>query len=719
MNQPDKLDLEAISHSKRYVGKFAWLTVFYGIAVCGSYLTIVALAMLGKLPLLMAFPLVAMLTYLTYTLLHEAAHGSISGSRQSLRWVNEALGYMAAWILMIPLTAHRHEHLAHHRHTNEPGGDPDYVVSELGDSIQQALRVPFGILAGQWTYYRHHRWTKAPPRQNLYLCLEIVMAIVPRLALIMSGLWFEGLMLFILAWWLGLMITLYLFAYLVHRPHNMVGRYVDTSTIVAPGLVGSVLSMIWVNQNYHSIHHLFPRVPFYQYPALFNDIERIMVAKGAPIYRLTREDPGMKKSNLRLIGLTLLALSSFLGSQGCSDGEDVKNGGAMKPLWGVVLDRSPSGVATDMQMAQMQELGVGYAKFWAYWNEIEPELAAYNVRLGEFGVAGDNRPTDLTRDILSANPEWIEDYAFPERPGSLFHDLVDWSRLDAVVDQLVAVGIAPLPLIGDAPAAPKISGPEGPATIAPQPLNYRAQEYTGIGREAYLAHLELHAAAASRRYTQSPERVTWWNIENELNITYVHLAVGWRVGDAWLEEAFRTEVLAALSRGIKLGSPNARATHNVNACLFDPNWADSLARYAEYLDALGLGCYPNYLSSEPLQSDLLIDAVKTASALGGALGKPVFVLETGYPSGPASGGWDETLQDEYVSSAPVDSMNAGASAHFHFLLNDRDWQIPEGDVTQVEVHWGLVRVDGTYKPSFETFKAVIANYVKPTEPLTP
>jgi hypothetical protein len=117
--------------------------------------------------------------------------------------------------------------------------------------------------------------------------------------------------------------------------------------------------MIWVNQNYHSIHHLFPRVPFYRYPALFNDIERIMVAKGAPIYRLTKEDPGMKKSNIRLIGLTLLALSSFLGSQGCSDGGDVKNGGVMKPLWGVVLDRSPSGMATDMQMAQMQELGVG------------------------------------------------------------------------------------------------------------------------------------------------------------------------------------------------------------------------------------------------------------------------------------------------------------------------------------------------------------------------
>jgi len=127
MNQPDKLDQEALSYAKNYMGEFAWPSVVYGLVVCASYLTTVALAMAGLMPLVLASPLVAILTYLTYTLLHEAAHGSISGSRQSLRWVNEALGYMAAWILMMPLTAHRHEHLAHHRHTNEEDGDPDFL----------------------------------------------------------------------------------------------------------------------------------------------------------------------------------------------------------------------------------------------------------------------------------------------------------------------------------------------------------------------------------------------------------------------------------------------------------------------------------------------------------------------------------------------------------------------------------------------------------------
>ncbi|MFT7649900.1 MAG: hypothetical protein ACI8Y4_004664, partial [Candidatus Poriferisodalaceae bacterium] len=34
---------------------------------------------------------------------------------------------------------------------------------------------------------------------------------------------------------------------------------------------------------------------------------------------------------------------------------------------------------------------------------------------------------------------------------------------------------------------------------------------------------------------------------------------------------------------------------------------------------------------------------------------------------------------------------------------------PEGDLQQVEIHWGLVRVDGTYKSSFKNFQDVISD----------
>ncbi len=99
-----------------------------------------SLVVMGVMPLLVAVPLMAFVTYASYTVLHDAAHGSISGSHASLRWVNETMGYIAAWIFMMPLTAHRHEHLAHHRHANQPNEDPDFVVADMTRSPFHALR---------------------------------------------------------------------------------------------------------------------------------------------------------------------------------------------------------------------------------------------------------------------------------------------------------------------------------------------------------------------------------------------------------------------------------------------------------------------------------------------------------------------------------------------------------------------------------------------------
>ena len=104
-----------------------------------------------------------------------------------------------------------------------------------------------------------------------------------------AGYWLEALALFLFAWLIGAIILIYLFAYVVHRPHEKVGRYVDTATILPPQslLLQKVFNWLWMYQNYHSIHHLFPRVPFYKYPELYLEIEDVMAAKRAPIHRLS------------------------------------------------------------------------------------------------------------------------------------------------------------------------------------------------------------------------------------------------------------------------------------------------------------------------------------------------------------------------------------------------------------------------------------------------
>ena len=287
MNQHVDQNKAAKTAAKQYMGDFAWPTVILGFSVTLGYLATALLAVTGIMPLLLAIPLLMVLTYASYTIMHEAVHGSISGSNSSLRWLNELLGYMAGWVLMIPLTAHRHEHLAHHRNTNVPDADPDYLITDMTRSPFHTMRAAFRVLVNQYSYYLKNRWQVGAKSQNLYFCLEIFANLSLRAAIIAQGYWLEGVSLFLLTSLAGVALVMYLFAYIVHRPHDAVGSYVDTSTIVIPGVTGKVLTAMWGFQNYHSIHHLFPRVPFYRYKQLFGEIENIMVARGAPIYYLT------------------------------------------------------------------------------------------------------------------------------------------------------------------------------------------------------------------------------------------------------------------------------------------------------------------------------------------------------------------------------------------------------------------------------------------------
>jgi beta-carotene hydroxylase len=191
--------------------------------------------------------------------------------------------------------------MAHHRYTNNAERDPDFHMGRMWDRPLAPVLAALRAWVSQFVYYAKHRWSDAPPRQNLTFCLEVVAAVAPRLAIVIAGYWVEGLALFVFAWILGAIILIYLFAYVVHRPHTEIGRYADTATILPPGpaALHAGLNWAWMFQNYHSIHHLFPRVPFYKYAEVYEEIEDVMRAKQAPIYRISRH--GIKPITPKLV----------------------------------------------------------------------------------------------------------------------------------------------------------------------------------------------------------------------------------------------------------------------------------------------------------------------------------------------------------------------------------------------------------------------------------
>ena len=285
MTNADALDRRATAAASKYMGMIAWPTIVLGLMAGVLYVSTVALTLAGQLSLWVAVPAIAVLTYVSYTILHESVHGSITGTSRSLRWLNRALGYMAAWITMIPMTANRDEHVAHHRHANDARRDPDFHVGRMLASPWAPVLTVFRAYGAQFAHFQQTR--KAGDRRSLALGLEVTAALAPRIAVVAAGYWIEGLAMFLLAWLLGAILLLYLFAYLVHRPNEQVGRYRDTSTVRALRWMEGPLSWLWLYQNFHSIHHLYPRVPFYKYADLYQEIEDVMRAKDAPVYRIS------------------------------------------------------------------------------------------------------------------------------------------------------------------------------------------------------------------------------------------------------------------------------------------------------------------------------------------------------------------------------------------------------------------------------------------------
>lgn len=267
-----------------HMGAVAWPTALLGVGFLASYGLTLWATVSGYFSLWLAVPLTAFLTYLIYTILHEAVHGTIGGDKLKCRWLNESMGFAAGQILFASFIAHRKEHLAHHRHTNGPGKDPDLALAKGG--VLPVLRGMLWAIPLQISYYRREHWPTASGGERLLVIGEYVVMIAWRAGFVAVAGWQTGLALLIGALLLGALGLITAFVWLVHRPFDAQGRYADTAIILFPKGLHAVVTAVWMAQNYHGIHHLFPRVPFYRYPALFAEIQDLLKAQGAPIIRI-------------------------------------------------------------------------------------------------------------------------------------------------------------------------------------------------------------------------------------------------------------------------------------------------------------------------------------------------------------------------------------------------------------------------------------------------
>ncbi|MCJ7598090.1 MAG: fatty acid desaturase [Methyloceanibacter sp.] len=280
-------DHEALKLVKPYQGMVAWGTVCVAIAIVAAFALVTTLATLRIIPLWLGLILNSFILYLDQTPLHEACHGNIAGKDSRYLWLNHLIGYVSGAILLHEYKAFRFMHLAHHRDTNDPSIDPDHWVAVKNPFLVlfRCLTIVFWYHQYFWKHIAFH--AHIPGMRPLTIHIAAMYALLYSIALGLSvlGYWREVLMLWIVPHILASALIIYFFAYLTHKPHEVHERYRDTNVFWVKGKIAEpIANWLYMFQNFHLIHHLFPRIPFYPYPKAFRELKPVLKREQAHIY---------------------------------------------------------------------------------------------------------------------------------------------------------------------------------------------------------------------------------------------------------------------------------------------------------------------------------------------------------------------------------------------------------------------------------------------------
>ncbi|WP_368185189.1 fatty acid desaturase [Aestuariibius sp. HNIBRBA575] len=216
-------------------------------------------------------PLQGVLIVFLFTLEHEATHKTPFANEVLNEWVGRCCGVM----ILLPFEWFRYFHLAHHRHTNIPGKDPELGHGEAGDKpdtwarwIMHVSGIPVWISQIKQIVINALGRASGP-----YLPPRAVGRITKE-ARIMLGLYALAALSFAfttLLFWVWILpaliaqpaLRLYLLAEHGRCP-QLANMFDNTRTTYTNRIIRFVA---W-NMPYHVEHHVFPNVPFYLLPQL-------------------------------------------------------------------------------------------------------------------------------------------------------------------------------------------------------------------------------------------------------------------------------------------------------------------------------------------------------------------------------------------------------------------------------------------------------------------
>ena len=262
----------------------AWPTLALAAILPAALLGVMWLGFARVLPLWVCTPILAVVSYAHYTLVHEAIHGNVVSKPKSLAWINTAVGWIGSLGMGAGWPALQRTHLLHHSHTNTER-DPDIAVKGTFAQllVKWLVMVPMSLLPMfAIRFISAERYKRLgsilSPAEIAQVSAVTLFTWALLIAAVATGHTLDWLMLWFLPARLGILILNIFFQWLPHHPFDSTERYHNTRISLWPG--GTVLLL---QQNLHLMHHLWPSVPFYNYARLFRALRPVLVAEGSRI----------------------------------------------------------------------------------------------------------------------------------------------------------------------------------------------------------------------------------------------------------------------------------------------------------------------------------------------------------------------------------------------------------------------------------------------------
>lgn len=255
------------------------LLVWLGSVAVWVAATVVVLSDVPRWWLVATVPAHTFAAYSMFTVVHDAVHHAVGRAK----WISELFGrlslpFVASWTT---LPALRYIHLEHHRNTNEDiDSDPD-AWAHSGPRWQLPLR--WLTIDAWYSRFYLRRIRHRPGAEIVGLVINETILLATLAAAVSLGYWWELLIICLIPQRIGLALLAWWFDWLPH--HDLAGTAKTDPYRASRSRVGweRLMTPLMFCQNYHVVHHIHPRIPFYRWAKAWRAREADYLDRAVPI----------------------------------------------------------------------------------------------------------------------------------------------------------------------------------------------------------------------------------------------------------------------------------------------------------------------------------------------------------------------------------------------------------------------------------------------------